>query len=605
MQPDQWIIFLVLGLTLGLFVWNRLRFDIVAMLALLAVAIAGLVPTDQLFSGFGHPAVITVAAVLVISQGLVNGGVVDAVARLLGKVGRNAVLQVITLTAVVALCSAFINNVGALALLMPVAIWMSRKSGRSPSLLLMPLAFGSLLGGTITLIGTPPNIIIASYREAGSFGLVDFAPAGLAITVAGIVFIGLVGWRLTPKREDPADGDKLFSVGDYVTELRVPDASDYAGNTLHNLLTAGDNESSVVVLALIRGDETHPAPSTFRVLRDGDILLVQADTGSLQEFVDHTGLALANVDDEGNGEGSANKTGRTDKTKEEDIATGDVRLTEAVITPGSRLVGRTTNRLNLRERYGLNVVAVARQGHRLKQRLAEIRFRSGDILLVQGYEDTLMPTLQALGCLPLAERELTLGRPNKLWLAGGLFMAAIALILSGWLAPPVALVGCAVAMVMARLLDAPEAYRAIDWSVIVLLAAMIPVGQALESTGGADLIAAQILAVAQGQAAWIGLTIILVGSMLLSNVVNNAAAAVLVAPIALGLSHQLDLASDAALMAVAVGASCAFLTPIGHQSNALVMEPGGYRFGDYWRLGLPLSVVVTVVAVPVILWMWA
>jgi len=605
MQPDQWIIFLVLGLTLGLFVWNRLRFDIVAMLALLAVAIAGLVPTDQLFSGFGHPAVITVAAVLVISQGLVNGGVVDAVARLLGKVGRNAVLQVITLTAVVALCSAFINNVGALALLMPVAIWMSRKSGRSPSLLLMPLAFGSLLGGTITLIGTPPNIIIASYREAGSFGLVDFAPAGLAITVAGIVFIGLVGWRLTPKREDPADGDKLFSVGDYVTELRVPDASDYAGNTLHNLLTAGDNESSVVVLALIRGDETHPAPSTFRVLRDGDILLVQADTGSLQEFVDHTGLALANVDDEGNGEGSANKTSRTDKTKEEDIATGDVRLTEAVITPGSRLVGRTTNRLNLRERYGLNVVAVARQGHRLKQRLAEIRFRSGDILLVQGYEDTLMPTLQALGCLPLAERELTLGRPNKLWLAGGLFMAAIALILSGWLAPPVALVGCAVAMVMARLLDAPEAYRAIDWSVIVLLAAMIPVGQALESTGGADLIAAQILAVAQGQAAWIGLTIILVGSMLLSNVVNNAAAAVLVAPIALGLSHQLDLASDAALMAVAVGASCAFLTPIGHQSNALVMEPGGYRFGDYWRLGLPLSVVVTVVAVPVILWMWA
>ena len=607
MESDQWVIFMVLGLTLGLFVWNRLRFDVVAMLALLAVAIAGLIPTDQLFAGFGHPAVITVAAVLVISQGLVNGGVVDAVARLLGKVGHSAVLQVVTLTAVVSLCSAFINNVGALALLMPVAIWMSRKSGRSPSLLLMPLAFGSLLGGTITLIGTPPNIIIASYREAGSFGLADFAPAGLAITVVGIAFIGLIGWRLTPKREDPADGDKLFSVGDYVTELRVPDQSGYAGNTLHNLLTAGDNENSVVVLALIRGDESHPAPSTFRVLRDGDILLVQADTGSLQEFLDHTGLALANVDDEvsKSGEEPPPSKGRTDKAKEEDIATGDVRLTEAVITPGSRLVGRTTNRLNLREQYGLNVVALARQGHRLKQRLAEIRFRSGDILLVQGYEDTLMSTLQTLGCLPLAERELSLGRPNKLWLAGGLFLVAIALILAGWLAPPVALVGCAVAMVMVRLLDAPEAYRAIDWSVIVLLAAMIPVGRALESTGGADLIAAQILAVAQGQATWVGLTIILVGAMLLSNVVNNAAAAVLVAPIALGLSHQLDLTSDAALMAVAVGASCAFLTPIGHQSNALVMEPGGYRFGDYWRLGLPLSVVVTVVAVPVILWVWA
>lgn len=607
MLSDQWIVFLVLGLTLGLFVWNRIRFDVVAMLALLAVAIAGLIPTEQLFAGFGHPAVITVAAVLVISQGLVNGGVVDAVARLLGKVGHNAVLQVTTLTLVVAICSAFINNVGALALLMPVAIWMSRKSGRSPSLLLMPLAFGSLLGGTITLIGTPPNIIIASYREAGSFGLVDFAPVGLAITAAGIAFISLIGWRLTPKRDDPANGEKLFSVGDYVTELRVPEASDYIGSTLHNLLTAGDNEKSIVVLALIRGDNTSPAPSTFTVLREGDVLLVEADTESLQEFVDHTGLALASVveedEEQNDGEESVGK-GRSGKDKEAEIATGDVRLTEAVITPASRLIGRTTNRLNLRERYGVNVVAVARQGHRLKQRLADIRFRSGDILLVQGYEDTLMTTLQTLGCLPLAERELTLGRQNKLWLAGGLFMAAIATILAGWLAPPVALVGCAVAMVLARLLDASEAYRAIDWSVIVLLAAMIPVGQAMESTGGADLIAAQILAVAAGQAVWVALTIILVGSMLLSNVVNNAAAAVLVAPIALGLSAQLGLASDAALMAVAVGASCAFLTPIGHQSNALVMEPGGYRFGDYWRLGLPLSVVVTLVAVPVILWIW-
>ncbi len=608
MVSDQWVVFLVLGLTLALFVWNRIRFDVVAMLALLAVAVTGLVPTDQLFSGFGHPAVITVAAVLVISQGLVNGGVVDVIARLLGKVGDNAVLQVITLTLVVAVCSGFINNVGALALLMPVAIWMSRKSGRSPSLLLMPLAFGSLLGGTMTLIGTPPNIIIASYREVGTFGLLDFAPVGLSITAAGIAFIGLVGWRLTPKRDNSGDDEKLFSVGDYVTELRVPEASDYAGSTLHNLLTAGESEESIVVLALIRDESTSPAPSTFTVLREGDVLLVEADTESLQEFVDDTGLVLANVVEEDEAEPADEKPveeGQSGKDAEEEIATGDVRLTEAVITPSSRLIGQSTNRLNLRERYGLNVVAVARQGHRLKQRLADIHFRSGDILLVQGYKDSLMATLQTLGCLPLAERELTLGRQKNLWLAGGLFLAAIALILSGWLAPPVALIGCAVAMVLGRLLDASEAYEAIDWSVIVLLAAMIPVGQALEATGGADLIAAQILSVAQGQAPWVAVTILLVGTMLLSNVVNNAAAAVLVAPIALGLSQQLGLAPDAALMAVAVGASCAFLTPIGHQSNALVMEPGGYRFGDYWRLGLPLSVVVTGMAVPMILWVWA
>ncbi|WP_342631240.1 SLC13 family permease [Marinobacter alkaliphilus] len=604
MLSDQWTVFLILGATLALFIWNRLRFDIVAMLALLAVAVTGLVAPDQLFAGFGHPAVITVAAVLVISQGLVNGGVVDAVARLLGKIGRNAVLQVITLTLVVALCSGFINNVGALALLMPVAIWMSRQSGRSPSLLLMPLAFGSLLGGTITLIGTPPNIIIASYREAGSFGLFDFAPVGLAITAVGIVFIGVIGWRLTPKRDDPAGGDKLFSVGEYVTELEVPEESPFAGGTLHNLLTSGGTEKSLVVLALIRGEEVSPAPSTFNVLKYGDVLLVEADTESLQEFVEQTGLALANAVNDEDEEGKESEPMTSREGTEERVAAGDVRLTEAVISPSSRLIGRSANRLNLRERYGLNVVAIARQGHRLKRRLADIRFRSGDILLVQGYEDNLLSTLQTLGCLPLAERGLTLGREKNLWLAGGVFLAAIAVILSGLLTPPVALVACAVAMVLVQLMDAGDAYRAIDWPVIVLLAAMIPVGQALETTGGAALIAEQILTVAQGQAAWVALTIILVGTMLLSNVVNNAAAAILVAPIALGVSSQLGLASDAVLMAVAVGASCAFLTPIGHQSNALVMEPAGYRFGDYWRLGLPLSVLVTVVGVPMILWVW-
>lgn len=604
MVADQWIVFTVLLVTLAAFIWNRLRFDVVAMLALLAVAIAGLVPVDSVFAGFGHPAVITVAAVLVISQGLVNGGVVDEVARLLARVGKNAVIQVLTLTLVVAVCSAFINNVGALALLMPVAIWMSREAGRSPSLLLMPLAFGSLLGGTITLIGTPPNIIIASYREAGTFGLFDFAPVGLAISLAGIVFIGLIGWRLTPKREDPAAGEKLFSVGDYLTELKLPEGSDFAGGTLHNLLTAGDSQNNLVVLSLIRDDKTTPAPSTFTILRENDVLLVEADTESLGEFLEITGLALASgAPDEETEENDTGDEGRRQQAEKELVA-GDARLIEAVVTPGSQLVGRSANRLNLRERYSVNVVAVARQGHRLKQRLADIRFRSGDILLVQGFEETLPGNLRTLGCLPLAERGLAFGREKRLGLAGGLFAVAIVSIVAGWVTPPVALVACAVAMVLAGLLEASDAYKAIDWSVVVLLAAMIPVGQALETTGGADLIARQILAISEGQAPWLVLSIILVGTMLLSNVVNNAAAAILVAPIALGVAGQLGLSSDATLMAVAIGASCAFLTPIGHQSNALVMEPAGYRFGDYWRLGLPLSVVVTATAVPVILWVW-
>lgn len=606
MSASQAIVFSILGTALVLFVWNRIRFDLVALLALLAVAIAGIVPAEQLFDGFGHPAVVTVAAVLVISQGLVNGGVVDRLARMLGKVGHRPTLQVLMLTSVVAVCSGFINNVGALALLMPVAVWMSREAGRSPSLLLMPLAFGSLLGGTMTLIGTPPNIIIASYREAGSFGMFDFAPVGLAITLAGIAFITLIGWRLTPRRGKPEEGGKLFSVGDYVTELRVPDDSSHAGATLHGLLTSADAEKDVVVLALIRDEKRSLAPSTFSVLRSGDLLLVQADTDALQEFLDSTGLELANVEtapkDESENDADEEPA---DARSEKSLSEGDVRLIEAVITPESGLIGKTANRLNLREQNGLNIVAVARQGQRLKRRLGDIHFQAGDILLVQGQEETLRATLQSLGCLPLAERGLRFGQERKELLSGGLFVAAIALIVMGWLSPPVALVACAVAMVFGGILNNQEAYRAIDWPVIVLLAAMIPVGQALETTGGADLIASWMLILGSGHASWIVVTIVLLATMLLSNVVNNAAAAILVAPIALSLSSQLGIASDAMLMAVAIGASCAFLTPVGHQSNALVMEPGGYRFGDYWRLGLPLSLLVAIVAVPVILAVWA
>ena len=508
------------------------------------------------------------------------------------------------LTSVVALCSGFINNVGALALLMPVAIWMSREAGRSPSLLLMPLAFGSLLGGTMTLIGTPPNIIIASYRETGSFGMFDFAPVGLAITLAGIAFITLAGWRLTPRRGKPDDGGKLFSVGDYVTELRVPDDSSHIGATLHSLLTQADAEKDVVVLALIRDDKRSLAPSTFSVLRGGDLLLVEADTDALQEFLDSTGLELANVE-ESSSEESDEDESAPEKPHEKSLSEGDVRLMEAVITPESGLIGKTANRLNLREQNGLNIVAVARQGQRLQRRLGDISFQAGDILLVQGEEEALRVTLQGLGCLPLAERGLRFGRERNALLASGLFVAAIAVIVVGWLSPPVALVACAVAMVLSGVLSNQEAYRAIDWPVIVLLAAMIPVGQALETTGGAELSASWMLMLGSGGDAWVVVAIVLMGTMLLSNVVNNAAAAILVAPIALSLSGQLGIAADALLMAVAIGASCAFLTPVGHQSNALVMEPGGYRFGDYWRLGLPLSLLVTLVAVPAILAVWA
>jgi len=591
MSSEQGIVVAVLGLALVMFVWDRFRYDIVALLALLAMAVAGIVPGDRLFAGFGHPAVITVAAVLVISKGLVNAGVVDAIARLLGKVGSRPTLQVLTLTGVVAVCSGFINNVGALALLMPVAVWMSRQAGRSPSLLLMPLAFGSLLGGTMTLIGTPPNIIIASYRPGATpFGVFDFMPVGGVITLAGVAFIALLGWRLTPRRADGQSADPLFSVGDYLTELRVPAGSDFVGETLHQLLTRVRKDADVVVLGLVRQGKRYMAPSTYRVLQEDDILLVQADTDSLQVLLDKTGLELSGREEE--------------QQAGADLDEDDVRLAEVVITSSSPLIGHSANRLRLRERHGLNVVAVARQGYRLKSRIGNLQFHAGDILLVQGSDDALAESLDVLGCLPLAERGLRLGSPRRTLLATGIFAASIVVIASGWLAAPTALVAGALVMVMAGLLSTAEAYRAIDWSIIVLLGAMIPVGQSLETTGAAALIADSLMVVGEGLPTATVLALVMVLTMLLSNVVNNAAAVIVVAPIALNLAGGFGLAADAVLMAVAIGASCAFLTPIGHQSNALVMEPGGYRFGDYWRLGLPLSLLVVLIATPMIVLVW-
>jgi len=617
MQSDQLIVFAVLAATLGLFVWNRWRYDIVALGALLVVTLAGIVPPEQAFMGLGHPAVITVAAVLVLSRGLLNSGVVDSLARHLTKVGDKPWVQVLTLTAIVALCSGFMNNVGALALFMPVAVWMSRQSGRSPSYLLMPLAFGSLLGGTLTLIGTPPNIIIAGYRrEVGEapFRMFEFLPVGLAITAAGVLLITVL-WRLIPRRENQGSDQELFEISAYLTELKVPAQSKYTRRTLHELIAAGGDEAEVMVIALVREGHYQAMPSIYEVLRDEDVLLVEADSDSLKRFLDVTHLELAAEADskaeareKAEQEKQAEKNGdtlaqpdanesKTDRHKERALA-------EAIVTPGSSLIGTTATGLSLRERYGMNVLAVARQGQRLRQRLGKIRFAAGDILLLQAREDQLQSTLSNLGCLPLASRGLRITAPRQVLLASSIFAVALALIALGVMPAAIALVGAALAMILVGLVPTGDIYKSIDMSIIVLIAAMLPIGEALETTGGSRLIADALLEIGQSAPPAATVAILMAGVMLLSNVVNNAAAAVLAAPVAISLSRGMEASADPLLMAVAIGASCAFLTPIGHQSNTLVMAPGGYRFGDYWRLGLPLSALVVLVAVPVILWVW-
>ena len=624
MTKEQLIVFAVLGLTLGLFIWNRWRYDLVAVVALMTVALFGLIPAEQVFMGFGHPAVITVAAVLVISRGLSNAGAVDAVARILTLSGDRLWVQVATLTGVVAISSAFMNNVGALALLMPVAIWMSRKSARSPSLLLMPLAFGSLLGGMLTMIGTPPNIIIAEYRSqtgADAFGMFDFFPVGLGVTLIGVIFISLIGWRFTPKRKS-TDDESLFEIKVYTTEVRLPDETKFVGKTLHELLAAMEDEIDMTVLALIRNDKLEQMPSTYTVLRAEDILLIEADSDSLQTLLTLGEMKLAEALDKESTDAARTETDpeqasdnptTTENTATESAASdskgdapeqGELTLTEVIVAPGSILIGNSASRLDVRERYGVNILAAARQGHRMSARMNSLNFVVGDILLVQGREDSLQAGITKLGCLTLASRGLNIGRPRNVLLASGIFVVAMALIALGLVSAATGLVAAAATMVLVKLISPEEIYDSIDMPVIVLLAAMLPVGLALETTGGSVLIADALMQFAQDMSPAMMLAGLMVAVMLLSNVINNAAAAILAAPIAIKLAQGMELSADPFLMAVAVAASSAFLTPIGHQSNTLVMAPGGYKFSDYWRMGLPLSILVVASAVPLILWVW-
>ncbi|MCA1795106.1 MAG: SLC13 family permease [Desulfobacteraceae bacterium] len=591
MTTDQALVFAILAATLVLFVWGRFRYDLVALTALLLVSITGLVPGDQVFMGFGHPAVITVAAVLVLSRGLFNAGVVDLLSRHMAKVGSGATAQVTALAFIVVICSSVMNNVGALALLIPVAIWMSRQSGKSPSLLLMPLAFGSLLGGLVTLIGTPPNIIIALYRaDTGmpAFGMFDFAPVGIGVAIAGTIFISLFGWRLTPKRESKSLSDDLFEIEDYITEVIVPEGSKFVGQTIFHLTTAMEKDTEATVVSLSRGEIHKPAPSWYEIIEPGDILMVEAAPDDLKALMDDLGLELAEC------KGDCRAT----------LGSKDIRLMEAVITTESTLPGKTSAGLYLRRLYGVNLLGIARRGRRITRPLAQTKFMTGDILLFQGTDESLQTVVKVFKCLPLAEREIRIGQPRKVLLSVGIFGAAMILSAAGVLPVQVAFVAAAVIMVLVGVVPVGEIYEHIDWPVIILLGAMFPLGHALETSGGARMIAEKLLALSGFFSSGGTLAVLLVGTMLLSNVVNNAAAAVLMAPISITLAGEMGLSADPFLMAVAVGASCAFLTPVGHQSNALVMGPGGYRFGDYWRLGLPLSIIVTLVAVPLILYFW-
>ncbi len=588
MTTDQILLFGLLLFVFGFLIWGRWRYDLVAFVALLLALLTGVVPSERAFSGFGHPATVIIALVLIVSRGLSNSGVIEVLARYVVDSGRRLATHVSIMSGLAAALSAVMNNVAALALLMPLDLQAAKKSGRSPSLSLMPLSFASILGGMITLIGTPPNIIIAEFRGDAlgeSYKMFDFAPVGLACASVGVAYVALIGWRLLPGNRKAADaGEELFNLADYVVEVRVSEDSDIIGKQVRDLDEVAA-KSDVEIVGLTRRGRRQPGLARDVEIKAGDVLVIEASPDSLEEALGNLKLEYI-----GTGEGVL-----------EDV---DLMLQEVVVQESSRLTGRSTMSLKLLYRYRVSLVGVSRQGRRFRDNVRKLTLEAGDVLLLLGPEERLADVTGRLGLLPLADRGQRVIQRDKMWLAVGMFAAAIAAASTGLVYLPVALGCVTAAYVFFNIVPIREVYNSVEWPVIVLLGSMIPIGSALQDTGGTALIAQGIVDLASGFSPAIVLLLLVVVTMTLSDVMNNTATAVIAAPIAIEIASQLNVSPDPFLMGVAVAASCAFLTPIGHKNNTLIMGPGGYHFGDYWRMGLPLEILIVAVSVPTILAVW-
>jgi di/tricarboxylate transporter len=586
----------------------------VAMAALLACVFAGLVPGGEAFSGFAHPAVITVASVLVLGYGLQISGAVDVLVKHLLPSSSGPTLSILALISLGALLSCFMNNIGALALLMPIAIQMAAKHDLPAGKVLMPLAFGSILGGMTTLIGTPTNLVVAGFRESsgmGSFSMFDFSPVGVSVALVGVIFVGVFGWRIVPVRKQSDSGS--FDTGTYLSEVRIDSGSKAENMSLREVDQLLD-EADAQIIGLIRNDVRLTPPNPRRILQDGDILVIEVEPESLPKALSSLGLKLEEdvpTSDEEESETQANEeqyksdgkipeeNADTDTSKREEIV-----VQELVVMPSAALVNRSASDIEMRTRYGINLLAISRQGRRSVKRLRSTLVKEGDVLLLQGDPDSVSGFASQFGCLPLATRDIRVPKKGQALTASLIMAIAVAMVAFGILPAAVSFVAGALAFIVYGIVPVRSIYTSIDWPVVVLLAAMLPVANAMFTTGAADLIAQFLLDNIAQSHAIAALVLVLVVTMFLSDLMNNVATAAVMCPIGLSTASQLGVNPDAFLMAIAVGASCAFLTPIGHQNNTLILGPGGFRFGDYWRLGLALEVIVVTVSIPMLLWVW-
>lgn len=580
---------IIIGM-MALFIHGRLRYDVVAMVALAASVAAGTVAPEKAFSGFSDDIVIIVASALVVSAAVSRSELIEMALRWLVRKLSHFHGQLLVLIGSVTILSALIKNIGALAMMMPAALKMAKKSGNSPSLYLMPMAFGSLLGGLITLVGTSPNIIVSQLRQEMTgtpFGMFDYAPVGLGLSLVGIIFLVFASRFLLPSdRRATASLGEAVNISDYNTEARVDAGSALCGKTIGAFLSLADGE--VTVTGVIRDGKRRAVMLSDSKIEEGDILQLRGQPDSLERAVTTAGLVLA----------------RQDEPAYADLPAGKIGVIEAVMKVDSSLIGQTVKRVGLFDAHGVNLIAISRSGQKMTERLSETVLAPGDVMLLQGPLESLSERMQALGLLPLAGREMRLGSVRRDIVPLLILAVAMGATALGLVPVSIAFSGAALAMILTGAISLEAAYGAIEWPLLVMLGALIPVSEAMQTTGNTELIGDMLSSMATGLPAWGAVGLIMIVAMAVTPFLNNAATVLVMAPVAAIFAQRLGHAPDAYLMAVAVGAGCDFLTPIGHQCNTLVLGPGGYRFGDYARLGAPLTLLVVLVGVPLILLTW-
>jgi di/tricarboxylate transporter len=588
MFSDQNVLVVTICVLVGLLIWGRWRYDAVTLVALAALVLFEVIPINSAFSGFGHPAVIIVALVLLISRGLQESGFVGLIGGQLSKIplSENQFLLVILVTA--AALSSFMNNIGAMAILLPVTIAVCQQNNWNPPKFLMPLAFASILGGMNTMIGTPPNIIISQYRETytgTSFNFFDFSFVGVAVSLLGVIFIAFLGYRLVKVRQEAGDEIKLIDLKNYLFEVRVKKDSKAIGKRLSEIKKVAGPETEV--LGIVNESGAVSKVSMVTKFAHNQVLVIKTSPDDISRLQSDLDLEIS-----------------------EDLNTikeSDLEEIEVMVTASSRLIGRKQEFLKRLASEDLALLGLWRQGAKFRTRLSREIFRVGDVLLLGVRsidEEGVKERIKHLGLMPLMQREMQV-IPSRSRLLKSIIFFVTFLLLAAFnvINIVIAFLLCVLAFIGVKVLNG-NLYRSIEWPVIVMLAAMIPIGQALETTGISNNIAMFISGYTEALPVYMIILLILVVTMFVSDIINNAATAIIMAPIAANIASQLGAPVEPFLMAVAVGASCAFLSPIGHQCNTLVMAPGGYKFGDYWRLGLPLEIVIAAISVPMIMYVW-